>query len=293
MNYLATHENKTRGTFDFPIEFHHVDPSHPRYWMPFHWHMESELIWVLSGTFTLSLDSVVRELHPGEAAFIPEGVIHGGTPHECIYQCVVFDFSRFLQENAIGLAAQRDMLAQAVQLPHFFEQPHPASTVIAALFRAMEREPRGYEFTILGLLWQLMGLLVQEAPRTSAPPVRDKYTEQMKRVLRRIRSDYPESLTLADLAAEAGMAPKYFCRVFRQITGRTPIDDLNYYRVECAGERLRVSGGSIIDVALACGFNDLSYFTRTFRKYKGVSAQKYRNAEACLAAESVENNPAI
>lgn len=277
VNYLATHENKTRGTFDFPIEFHFVDPTHPRYWMPFHWHMESELILVLSGGFTLSLDTNVRELRAGDAAFVPDGSIHGGTPHDSVYECVVFDFSRFLQEKAMGGPAGRDMLAAAVQQPYLFERGSPACAIVGALFQAIEREGRGYEFTTVGLLWQLMGLLVRQAP--AAPPARDKRVEQMKQVLRRIRRDYAGPLTLGELAAEADMAPKYFCRVFRQITGRTPIDYLNYYRVECAGERLCVTDESITDVALSCGFNDLSYFTRTFRKYKGVTAQRYRTAQ--------------
>lgn len=281
MNYLATHESRARGTFDFPIEFHYVDPAHPRYWMPFHWHMESELILVLSGSFTLSLGTATRELQAGDAAFIPDGMIHGGTPHDCVYECVVFDFSRFLQENAIARMAQRDALAAAVQQPHCFERQIPACRIIDALFEAMEKEQPGYEFSTTGLLWQLMGFLVQHTVQTAAaPPVRDKRTEQMKQVLRRIRHDYAEPLTLDDLADEAGMAPKYFCRAFRQITGRTPIDYLNYYRVECAGERLCVTADSITEVALSCGFNDLSYFARTFRKYKGVSAQKYRSVQS-------------
>lgn len=280
MRYLAAHEHKTRGTFDFPIEFHYVDPSHPRYWMPFHWHMESELILVLSGTFTLSLDTVTHELQAGDAVFVPDGVIHGGTPHSCVYECLVFDFSRFLQKNAVGPISQRDALSAALQQTHFFAPRHPASPLLSTLFEAMEKEQRGYEFVTVGCLWQLMGLLVRQAePLPDLPPARDKLAGQMKQVLRRIRCDYAEPLTLGDLAAEAGMAPKYFCRVFRQITGRTPIDYLNYYRVECAGERLCVTDDSITDVAFTCGFNDLSYFSRTFRKYKGVSAHAYRGAQ--------------
>lgn len=281
MNYLAFHESKTRGTFDFPIEFHYVEPPHPRYQMPFHWHMEHEVILVLEGTFTLSLDTVTYEMQPGDAVLIPDGVIHGGTPHGCVYECVVFDFARFLQENAVGRMAQGGLLNAAAQTQHFFAAGSPASRILDALFEAMEKEQAGYEFVTTGLLWQLMGVLVQTqaAEPHPAAPRRDKRAEQMKKALRRIRRDYTEPLTLDDLSAEAGMAPKYFCRAFRQITGRTPIDYLNYYRVECAGERLCVTDESVTDIALSCGFNDLSYFTRTFRKYKGVCAKQYRGTQ--------------
>jgi hypothetical protein len=49
MKFLASHESSTRGTFDFPIELYYVDKMHPRYEMPFHWHMGFELMLVLSG----------------------------------------------------------------------------------------------------------------------------------------------------------------------------------------------------------------------------------------------------
>ena len=87
------------------------------------------------------------------------------------------------------------------------------------------------------------------------------------------------ALTLAELeAAEAALEPKYFCRVFRQITGRTPINYLNYYRVECAAELLCTTQGSITDIALECGFGDVSYFSRMFRRYKGQTPGQYRRA---------------
>ena len=80
------------------------------------------------------------------------------------------------------------------------------------------------------------------------------------------------------MAAEAALEPKYFCRVFRQITGRTPINYLNYYRVECAAELLCTTQGSITDIALECGFGDVSYFSRMFRRYKGQTPGQYRRA---------------
>ena len=46
MNYR---EEKKHGTFDFPMEFYHVGPTHPRYEMSYHWHIEHEIIRILKG----------------------------------------------------------------------------------------------------------------------------------------------------------------------------------------------------------------------------------------------------
>ena len=60
------------------------------------------------------------------------------------------------------------------------------------------------------------------------------------------------------------------------MTRRSPIDYLNYYRIETACLRLSSTEESITDIAYGCGFNDLSYFIKIFKKYKGVSPRKYR-----------------
>ena len=133
----------------------------------------------------------------------------------------------------------------------------------------------------MGLLWQLWGELLGKRLLGTAEPglPRDMHRAQaVKNVLRRIRSSYSQPLTLEDLAAEAALEPKYFCRVFLQITGRTPINYLNYYRVECAAELLCTTQGSITDIALECGFGDVSYFSRMFRRYKGQTPGQYRRA---------------
>lgn len=279
MRYLASHEKKVRGTFDFPIELYYVDPSHSRYEMPFHWHMECELILVLQGEFSLSLESESFLLHAGEAVFIPGGMIHGGVPQNCMYECVVFDLERFLHDSAICRAKFEHILGQGENLQNYFSKSSPVCPILDALFEAMEKEQPGYEFITTGLLWQFIGIILQKrlytAPHTNENQT-TKRAQQMKNVLRRIRKDYAKPLTLEDLAAETTMAPKYFCRVFHQITGRTPINYLNYYRVECAAELLRSTDDSITEIAFACGFNDSCYFSKTFFRYKGVNPKEYR-----------------
>lgn len=279
MRYLAYPERVLRGTFDFPIELYYVDAAHPRYEMPFHWHMECELILVLRGGFSLSLGGENLLLGPGESAFVSPGVIHGGTPRACTYECIVFDMDRFLQDSTICRARYAAALGNGARIRTHFTPGTPAGHIVDRLFETMEKEQPGYEFTTTGLLWEFIGTVLQqhlyigpaEGERRGG-----RRSQQMKNVLLRIRKDYASPLTLKQLADEAGLAPQYFCRVFRQVTGRTPIDYLNYYRIECAAELLCATDDSVTDIALSCGFNDLSYFIRLFRQMKGTSAGQFR-----------------
>ena len=49
MQDLDHNEDRLRGTYEFPFEFHHIDQSHPRYVMSYHWHVEYEIIRILEG----------------------------------------------------------------------------------------------------------------------------------------------------------------------------------------------------------------------------------------------------
>ena len=59
------------------------------------------------------------------------------------------------------------------------------------------------------------------------------------------------------------------------MTRRTPIDYLNYYRIEQATYQLLQSDATVTEIAYRCGFNDLSYFIRAFKKYKGITPGRY------------------
>lgn len=279
MRYLAFHERMTRGTFDFPIELYYIDAFHPRYEMPFHWHMECELIFVLQGCFSLSVDEKAITVQAGDVVFVPGGAVHGGTPEKCVYECIVFDMERLLQDSMICRQRMIDVLKDPARIQRVFRAGTDAANLLDRVFECMEKEMIGYEFVTTGLLWQFIGLVMQQRLYTLDEKelgYGSKHSEQMKCVLRYIRQNYASTITLALLAQEAGMAPRYLCRVFRQITGRTPIDYLNYYRVECAAELLCSTKDSITEVALSCGFNDPGYFARLFKRQKGVSASHWR-----------------
>lgn len=286
MNFLSFHEKKNRGTFDFPIEFHYLDSSHPRYEMPMHWHVESELIYVAKGTLLLDVEGQTFTLAAGDCAFLSAGMMHGGRPDDCIYECLVWDFERFFQDSNICRERFEQTYGEGLQIQKQFQAGNELSALIEQIFTTMSVKQIGYEFITTGLLWQLIGKILQRSCYVKHPTVQQtnnaRRAHQIKNVLRYIRSHYAKPIGLQQLAEQAQMTPKYFCRVFSQVTGRTPIDYLNYYRIECAAELLCTSDESATEIALSCGFEDLSYFIRLFKRYKGVSTTVYRKQHLSL-----------
>ena len=101
MHDLDHNEDRPRGTYEFPFEFHHIDHTHPRYVMSYHWHVEYEIIRILEGSLTVTLDEKSFTAKAGDVIFVNSGVLHSGIPQDCIYQCIVFDMNMFLKFNSI------------------------------------------------------------------------------------------------------------------------------------------------------------------------------------------------
>ena len=91
MHTFSSLDRTQHGTLEFPVEYYYVDRQHPRYQMPFHWHKEWEIIHIIEGTFTVHGDNEVYTAHAGDMVLIRDGMLHGGTPDNCIYECFLFD----------------------------------------------------------------------------------------------------------------------------------------------------------------------------------------------------------
>lgn len=280
MNYSSLHEDKKRGKFDFPIELYYVDSSYPRYQMPLHWHLEYELILVLSGRLHLSIDGKQYLLEAGDSAWISDGAIHGGEPENCVYECVVFDLAALLRDTPLCTKSAKEFLTHSSSYTGKLEKNSINAQLTDKIFEAMEKEQNGYEWVTVGLLWQLMGNMLKSHNNSSSNynQSRQQITK-MKAVLTYIRDNYETQITLEELAEIAGMSSRYFCRAFCAMTGKTPIAYLNYYRIECAGEFLKLTDKTVTEIAISCGFSDMSYFSKQFRRYKKLTPSQYRKSD--------------
>ena len=119
-------------------------------------------------------------------------------------------------------------------------------------------------------------------PGGSAPPPGAE--ARVARLLREIERRPESDLTLGNLAREADLSPFHFLRLFERLTGVTPHQYILRTRLREAAARLVTEPAKVLDVALDCGFGDLSNFNRAFRAEFGASPRAYRRQMGRRAA---------
>lgn len=276
-------ETVQRGTVFFPIQYYWNNTASPLYNLPVHWHLDYEFIHVVEGQYNLFWGGKKTVLEQDEYCIIQDGVLHGDDEDvmPCKYESVVFDFNLVRIKNFLHDSFLNDIAEHRVILNKKFTVSEPdVKKEVDSIFELLKTKEPGFELFTVGRLLCLFGYIKKAKLYSEDEKVLDKNkirTEQLKSVLNLIAENYNKDLSLDDMADKAGMSPKYFCRVFHEMTHRTPIEYLNAYRIDQSCTLLRNSDDSLINIAYNCGFNDFSYFIKIFKKYKGMTPHKYRN----------------
>lgn len=136
-----------------------------------------------------------------------------------------------------------------------------------------QRQP-GHEAVLLGLLVELMVFLSRHYGKSAVRESRALL--QMGRLVSTLEQRYREPWTLEQLAEFAKLSRTSLLRIFRQATGKSPIDYLIGLRIEAAKRLLRQSDQTMTDIALEVGFGDSNYFARQFRLMTGRTPTAFR-----------------
>ena len=133
------------------------------------------------------------------------------------------------------------------------------------------------------LLWEELSLeVVVQSLRTATGHLKPNSTIQpstisrVTGVLRAIEQNLGSVWTLTDLARQSGLSPYHFLRIFEQVTGLTPHQYVRRLRLAEAAVRLSSGDEKALDIAIDCGFNDASNFSRAFRAEVGMTPRDFR-----------------
>lgn len=273
------------GTTAFPIACYEDDFSVAD--VPWHWHDEWEAVLITRGSCLVAAGNYKVILLAGQGFFVNSGTLHGCWDTEnsgCRFHSLVFHprlvggslDSIFHQQYVQPLLDHRG--PELILLKPDIPWQEQALMAIEKAWQQCAREEPGYQFPVRNalseLIWLLHAHLTPAAASVRSKDLRD--AQRIKAMLSYIHSHYSNELNTAAIAANASVSESECLRCFRSTIGTTPIQYLRQYRIQQAALQLTQTRDKISDIAISCGFQDMSYFTKVFREIMGFTPSEYR-----------------
>jgi AraC-like DNA-binding protein len=228
---------------------------------------------VTEGTFRYKADTGTSLMHPGSWLLGNYGsCFECGHDHSRGDRCLAFhmrpDYFAEIASSAGGSASYRFEKAMLPATGRSLSLMARAQSIVG------HNDAFQIDETVTALLEDLVTATSGAHPTQQTVSARDE--RRVSAALHLIEDDFAEALDLDDLAAAAGMSKYHFIRTFRSIVGRSPHQYLLGIRLRHVAERLMSTADAITDIALSCGFGDISTFVSQFKRQFGETPTLFR-----------------
>ena len=286
LEYENYHERKTHVEFEFPYNTYLCSIPLDFSKVPVHWHEEMELIYIKKGKGVVTVDFKQHTVTGPTIVLILPGQLHSIDQFgdEIIeYENIIFNYNMLISKNPDYADTNfiTPLIRGKITVPTVFTPVYPYYEDVARPIDACDEicktKPQGYQLFIKSMLFQFFFILDNRCRNLTPPPKNKTAIDKMRIVLKYVENNYPEKITIADIAEVAGFSESHFMRYFKETMGTSFIDYLKDYRLTMAARLLQSSDNAIIDIASDVGFDNISYFNRAFKAKYGVSPRNYRS----------------
>jgi AraC family L-rhamnose operon transcriptional activator RhaR/AraC family L-rhamnose operon regulatory protein RhaS len=217
----------------------------------------------------------------GDMFFLPAEVSHAAaaeTDEGCILNVLYVrrDAFQHASEHGVAAAVLRHLRRRAetgdCRIPLTAESQGPLRSVFGSLIEEDKARQSGYALAMSLLMEQMMLVVMRDAnlrPAFAEHLAEAEEGGRIDRVRAYIDTHFTQSLSVEEMASLASLGRSQFHAAFKQATGRTLVEYVQSVRVERARELLAGGGLSILDVAMRCGFGNLSHFYHVFKAHTG------------------------
>jgi AraC family transcriptional regulator len=239
----------------------------PFFRTPKHAHGHALLCLVIQGGYTETFGTRTRTCEPPLLIFHPADEIHTEQFHQIGGRLFIIELEPKWLERV------RDQ-AQVIE-----EAAEFRSGDLVYLGMRLHREfLHGADDLSQLILEGLVLTILGEASRRPSVPPPQKPPAWLLQVREMLHARFTESLTLGEIAQSVGVHPVYLAQMFHKYFKCTVGAYIRQLRLDFARRELATSDAPLCQIALAAGFSDQSHFTRTFKRYVGVTPAQYRES---------------
>lgn len=252
---------------------------------PLHWHNSLEILLPVSDCYYAAVNETTHCIQEGEIFFIPPGTLHS------VYPSPTSNGVRFVYLLDLSVMAHLKDFAgiQPLLSTPFLMNRENSPEIYKDIFDLLMQMQVEYfrkslysELTVYALLMTMFAKLgTNYSNRLATADIQAgrqrEYAKQFNDLLAYIDEHYMDALTLEDTASLMGFSKFHFSRLFKDYTGYTFCDYLNYRRIKATEELLPHAELPITEIAMQVGFSSISTFNRLFREYKKCSPSEYRS----------------
>jgi AraC-like DNA-binding protein len=253
------------------------------YW---HFHPEFEICYVEGASGTRHIGDHISRYEGSDLVFIGPYIPHLNFDYGVRTQCETVVVQ--MKEDFLG-----SMFLQAPELRDCKELFHRAKSALAfsgetkaRIGRMMRALPDLSPFNRLMALLEILQVMSasSEVEALKAEPIANEETHKeqarLQRIHRMVEDRFPQTIETADVARELHITTAAFCRYMQRQTGATFTDYVNKYRINQA-KKFLLMGRNVTEACYESGFENLSHFNRTFKKFAGMNPGEFR--KQCLA----------
>ena len=229
------------------------------------WHENIELLFCTKGNGHTIINSNLVETKVGAITVINSGLMHSTIADSDIlpYYCLIID-TAFLK--TLGLDVESTSLAE-------FVKDDTLNEYFMKIISEYHEKNDFFEAAIKGHVASLVSHLFRYYSLGKKQKIAD---DVIKQSIKYIGKHFKEDILVSDIAEHVGFSRFYFSRKFTESVGCSVKEYIQMIRCREAEKLLRTKKFTVSEVSAECGFSDVSYFTKTFKKVLGYLPSKIK-----------------
>lgn len=281
MYYSLYSDNGSREVLHY---FSSLNSVGEKGWTVYDCHVAYEITYFVDMEGTYTIEGKDYEIQEGDIFILPSNVKHrmrrivkGG-----MLENLYFDPAFIWQESdAFDLNYINVFNMAGSDYSYRLDRNNPACetvrTLISAIRTEFEQEKYGYAHMVKMNLFTILLTLIRDFGYCSGDvvPHHIPHVESIRNTMRYIDDHLSEPLNMQLLSGIANLSTNYYGTLFKQLNGITPVEYITSKRVIRAIGLLPDFKGTMLELALACGFNNTANFNRAFRSFTGQVPSKY------------------